>query len=363
MPVEILKNPWRHTGLAETSDLAAGTVETDARAALALYDQCPAKHQTELRASPALAEPCGVDQVWLKMEDQRMGLGSFKALGAAYAIAKQAAKKVGSDADAATMATALEGETFICASAGNHGLSVAAGARLFGAKAVVLLSDTVPEEFADRLRQKGAVVERAGENYEASMVASKQMAEAEGWNLLSDGSWLGYSDPPRDVMEGYLIMGHEVADQIAQPPTHVFLQAGVGGLAAGCTVTARSRWGDDVQIAVVEPQAAPALIESVRAGRCVDTQGPVSSMGRLDCKTPSHLALKYLATEADYFVTIDDAEVESCVDHLRTLDVETTPSGAAGVAVLRAINRLYDGGELGITSDSRVLCYISEGPA
>ena len=360
MPVDFISNPWRKTGLKDQSELAAGTVETDARAALALYAQCPVKHTTELRSSPALAEQAKVAEVWLKMEDQRMGLGSFKALGAAYAIAKLAAKKAGPGASREALETALEGVTFICASAGNHGLSMAAGARLFGANAVVLLSDTVPEGFADRLRDKGAVVERAGADYEASMAASKQMAEENGWNLLSDGSWIGYSDPPRDVMEGYLIMGHEVADQIAQPPTHVFLQAGVGGLAASCTVTARACWGDDVQVVVVEPLWAPALIESIKAGRCVDTSGPVSSMGRLDCKTPSHLALKYLALEADYFVTIDDALVEDCVEHLKTLGVETTPSGAAGLAAL--IN-LDDPAKLGITDHSRVLCYISEGPA
>ena len=113
-------------------------------------------------------------------------------------------------------------------------------------------------------------------------------------------------------------------------------------------------------VVVVEPLWAPALIESIKAGRCVDTSGPVSSMGRLDCKTPSHLALKYLALEADYFVTIDDALVEDCVEHLKTLGVETTPSGAAGLAAL--IN-LDDPAKLGITDHSRVLCYISEGPA
>ena len=242
MTVELLENPLRGKGLAQLDDLATGEVETDARAAIALYQHCPAKHATPVESRPELAEQARVGEVWLKLESQRMGLGSFKALGAAYAIAKQAAKRADSS-DAQAMAKALNGEVFICASAGNHGLSVAAGARLFGARSVVLLADTVPEGFADRLREKGAEVVRAGADYEASMEASKRMAAENGWNLLSDGTWLGYSDPARDVMEGYLIMGQEVADQLEQPPTHVFLQAGVGGLAAGCTATARDRWG------------------------------------------------------------------------------------------------------------------------
>ncbi|MEP1090254.1 MAG: pyridoxal-phosphate dependent enzyme [Rhizobiaceae bacterium] len=359
MAIELIANPLRGTGLSNMEGLADGEVETDATAALALYQHCPAKHATPVINDESLARQAGVAEVWLKLESERMGLGSFKALGAAYAIAKEAAKRADA-ADADSMAKALVGETYICASAGNHGLSVAAGARLFGARAVVLLADTVPEGFADRLREKGAEVVRAGADYEASMAASKKMAADNGWNLLSDGSWLGYSDPARDVMEGYLIMGHEVADQLELAPTHVYLQAGVGGLAAGCTATARTRWGDDVTLIVVEPSAAPALIESVKAGTCVDTTGPVSSMGRLDCKTPSHLALKYLAREADFFLTIDDVAVEQVVDELQQHGVQTSPSGAAGIA---ALLKLPDSEQLGLNAQSRVLCYISEGPA
>ncbi len=359
MPAEWIENLLFGKGLADTDGMANGEVETDARDALGLIGMCPAFHETPLVEYPDLARLFGVAELWLKMEDQRMGLGSFKALGATHAIAKLAAQKVTMD-DPGAMATALEGETIICASAGNHGLSVAAGAKLFGAKAVVVLSDTVPEGFAERLREKGAEVVRAGSDYEASMEASKQMAEENGWFLLSDGSWDGYSDPARNVMEGYLIMGHEVAERMDEPPTHVFLQAGVGGLAAACAASARERWGKDVILIVVEPSAAPALIESVKAGKPVETTGPVSSMGRLDCKTPSHLALKYLAREADYFVTLDDGPVEETVLLLQHHDLATTPSGAAGVAALQQSGQKR---LMGLDETSRVLCYISEGAA
>ena len=359
MSAEILKNPLRGTGLPSVEGLADGDIATDARAAIALFHNCPANHETNLTSFEQLAVKSGVGEVWLKLEGDRMGLGSFKALGAAYAIAKEAASRVDSS-DPSAMSTALAGETYICASAGNHGLSVAAGARLFGARAVVVLADTVPEGFAERLREKDAEVIRAGADYEASMEASKQMAADNGWNLLSDGSWLGYWQPARDVMEGYLIMGHEAADQMPEAPTHVFLQAGVGGLAAACAAVARDRWGSDVRLIVVEPSAAPALLESVKAGTSVETIGPVSSMGRLDCKTPSHLALKYLAAEADYFMTIDDETVEARIDELRDLGVETSPSGGAGIAALMSLGNRED---LELTDHSRVLCYISEGPA
>lgn len=285
-----------------------------------------------------------------------MGLGSFKALGATYAIAKMAAARV-SMGDHEAMKTALSDMTFICCSAGNHGLSMAAGAALFGAKAVVVLAETVPESFAKRLRAKGTRVVRYGADYEEGMDHSRHLATQNGWFLLSDGSWQGYADPPRDVMEGYLIMGHEAGEQWqGEPPTHVMLQAGVGGLAAGCAVMARKIWGDAVTLVVVEPEAAPALMESVRAGQVVDTTGPVSTMGRLDCKTPSHLALKYLAQEADYFITLTDQQVAETVAILEDSDVRTTPSGAAGTAAVH-----HGGSAIGLNEASRVLVYISEG--
>lgn len=357
MGIQWIANPLRGRGLPDETMMAHGSVETDASAARALYALCPIAQKTPLVPSSDIANLFDIKELWLKLEDQRMGLGSFKALGAVHAIAKMAAKRADVN-DQRAMATALAGETLICASAGNHGLSVAAGAKLFGARAVVLLSDTVPEAFADRLREKGADVVRAGADYEASMEVSKQMAADKGWHLLSDGSWTGYADPARDVMEGYLVMAHEVADQLISPPTHIFLQAGVGGLAAACSVAARERWGDDVCLIVVEPEAAPALRDSVRAGKSVVTQGPVSTMGRLDCKSPSHLALKYLAKEADFFVTLDDELVGETVSMLGNHGVATSPSGGAGVA---AIHHLRKQNIFDLNGSSRVLCYISEG--
>lgn len=354
--VTILKNPLRGKGLPSDANLATGTISRDAAAATALFRHCPAAATTPLIDQAILAKTFGVAKLSLKDERSRMRLGSFKALGAAYAIAKQAAQQA-DPRDPSAMATALNGETFVCASAGNHGMSMAAGARLFGAKAVVYLSETVPTDFANRLREKDAEVIVEGSDYAASMAASKQAAIENGWILLSDGSWAGYSRPPRDVMEGYLIMGEETAAQIETPPTHVFLQAGVGGLAGACAASARAHWGDDITIVVVEPDAAPALFESVKAGTNVETQGPVSTMGRLDCKTPSHLALKYLAKEADYFTTISDESVAQSLALFAANDIATSPSGGAGLSALHHCNPA----SLGIDETSHVLCYISEG--
>ena len=358
--MKVIKNPLIGPGLSSFADMAEGQICTEPSVPIGLFARCPVADKTPLTDSAPLADILGIAKLHLKDERSRMGLGSFKALGAAYAIAKLADAKVESG-EASNHQEALAGTTFICASAGNHGLSMAAGAKLFGADAVVYLSNTVPEGFAERLRQKSASVVRVGDTYEASMAAAMAAADENGWNLLSDSSWLGYSEPARDVMEGYLIMGAEVAEQLDQPPTHIFLQAGVGGLAAACTAAARKYWGDEPTIIVVEPEYAPALIDSLEAGKPVVAKGPVSNMGRLDCKEPSHLALKYLAQEADFFMAISEEEALNGVEMLKNQSIDTSPSGVAGFAGLLASGSIL--GEFGIDQHSRVLAYISEGPA
>ena len=357
---QILMNSCRGRGLPElAADLGGVTVCSDPTAARALLGRCPAADVTPLVPLDALATALGIARLDAKDERGRMGLGSFKALGAAHAIAKLAAASSGPGDD---LSKALEGETFVCASAGNHGLSVAAGARLFGAKAVIYLSETVPDEFAGRLREKGADVVRAGADYAASMTAAMAAAEREGWRLLSDSSWPGYIEPAHDVMEGYLVMAAEAGEQLEQPPSHIFLQAGVGGLAAACAVFARKIWGDAPKICVVEPEFAPALKASIEAGKSVVAPGPVSAMGRLDCKEPSILALDALARDAEAFMTVTENEAAAAVERLDGHGMSSSPSGAAGLAgLVVALGDKAGRAALDLNADSRVLLYISEG--
>ncbi|WP_349361047.1 pyridoxal-phosphate dependent enzyme [Stappia sp.] len=327
---------------------------TDVAAVAALLARCPAAAETPLLATDELARAAGVAALHVKDERGRMGLGSFKALGAAYVIACDAVATGAED-----LKTALGDVTYVTASAGNHGLSVAAGAGVFGARAVVHLADTVPEAFADRLREKGAEVVRSGADYEASMAAAERAAEDNGWRLLSDSSWPGYTTRPWRLMEGYLALMDEAIRQMPAPPTHLLLQAGVGGLAGAAAALARAVWGERVRIVVVEPAAAPALQASIAAGRPVETPGPVSSMGRLDCKAPSLIALKGLARDADAFVTLEDAEVEAHLATLAAAGLATTPSGGAGLAALLAADAEARAA-LGLGAESRVLAIVSE---
>ena len=313
-----------------------------------LLARCPRAGETPLAGSADLAQAAGVGALFIKDERGRMGLGSFKALGAAYVIACD--HQVGQ----------ARGRTYIAASAGNHGLSVAAGAAAFGARAVIYLSEQVPETFAARLRAEGAEVVRAGADYARSMAAAAEAAEASGAVLLSDSSWPGYTEIPHRLMEGYLAMMAEVFPAMDAPPTHLFLQAGVGGLAGAAAAAAREAWGEATTISVVEPEAAPALFASIEAGAPVVSEGPVSAMGRLDCKEPSLIALKGLARDADLFMTITEDEGFRGAAAAEAAGFPTTPSGAAGLSgVLAAAGT---GVVPGLGPEARVLVILSEGP-
>ena len=319
----------------------------DADAPARLLKRCPRASETPLVQSSALAERAQVGVVFVKDERGRMGLGSFKALGAAYVIARDAEDRIAA------------GRTYVAASAGNHGLSVAAGAAAFGAKSIVYLAASVPEAFATRLASLGAEVRRAGATYEDSMAAATDDAQRNGWTLLSDSSWPGYVERPRILMEGYLVLMQEVVSKMPVAPTHIFLQAGVGGLAAACAAYARKMWGTDPRIVVVEPKVAPALFASMQAGSPQVTTGPVSAMGRLDCKQPSLIALKGLARDASDFILISEEEGLAGDAACRDAGLTSTPSGAAGVAGMLAATGA--GANLGLNGSSRVLVILSEG--
>ena len=344
--MQIVINP--HRGGQKLAPLAPYP-STDAARVAALLSQCPAADETRLVEAGQLAP---LAQLWVKDERTRMNLGSFKALGAAYVIAHHAAEK----SDKPNPQT-LVGSTYVTASAGNHGMSVAAGARMFGAKAVVYIAETVPESFADRLRGQDAEVVRSGADYAASMEAASKAASDNGWVLLSDSSWDGYFELPHTLMEGYLQLAAEMVEQCPEVPTHILLQAGVGGLAGAVAAYARKAWGDAPNIIVVEPEAAPALQASIIAGKCVFADGPDSIMGRLDCKEPSLIALNGLARDADLFLTLTDEEVSSKLDAMARSGLETTASGGAGLAAVMH-DRAREAME--INEHARVLCFLSE---
>ncbi|MBD1549257.1 diaminopropionate ammonia-lyase [Labrenzia aggregata] len=324
---------------------------------MAMLRQCPAYQVTPLRQLPALAEEFGVGALTVKDETQRMRLGSFKALGGVFAIAQMLEDACGTTDLTSAQARKVAGEmTFITASAGNHGLSVAAGARIFGARGFIVLSSSVPEGFAERIRNTGSYIIRVNGSYEDSVQYAIDSAEKNGWLLLADGSWEGYTERPALIMEGYTVLAEECRQEFEKTgtwPTHVFLQAGVGGLAGAVAAHIRDHWAVQPKIVVVEPEAAPCLLKSVEAGKLTRADGPASNMGRLDCKDASLIAFDALRRDADMFVTVSDAEAEQAARLYAAQGISTTPSGAAPLAALK---NMQPG------PDARCLLIATEGP-
>ncbi|PCI79191.1 MAG: PLP-dependent lyase/thiolase [SAR86 cluster bacterium] len=285
-------------------------------------------------------------RILIKDETHRMNLGSFKALGGVYAVAKLLAeqweaggrgKLEPEDFLNAEVKNFAQSITYVCASAGNHGLAVAAGAKLFGAQSRVYISQEVPGSFESRLNDQGAEVIRAGMTYEESVAAAIEDAALTGAVHLADGSWENYTQAPRLVMEGYTVVAEELREEFESKnewPTHVYLQAGVGGLAGAIAYMIRKNWSVQPLIIIVEPNSAPCLKASNDAGRCVRVEGIVSNMGRLDCKEPSMIAHSILQLSNVEFITISDDDAIAATNYLDKQGIPTTPSGAAGYAGL-----------------------------
>ncbi|WP_291299505.1 pyridoxal-phosphate dependent enzyme, partial [Elioraea sp.] len=201
--------------------------------------ECPAHKVTPLHRLPALAERLGVGEVRVKDESQRFGFGAFKALGGVLAVYTVLSGAVGDATHVnATFADVMAGKhrevtakyIFTTASSGNHGRSVAAGAKLFGNRCVIFLPKFTSADKEAAIQARGAEVIRVDGDYDTAVAECRRQAEAKGWTIISDTSWEGYDAIPRSVMRGYTVLVEEIVQQWKDAPTHVFVQAGVGGL-------------------------------------------------------------------------------------------------------------------------------------
>tara|TARA_S200000501_G_scaffold309360_1_gene299216 strand:- start:628 stop:1713 length:1086 start_codon:yes stop_codon:yes gene_type:complete len=358
--VNYIPNTFFPVGLKRPSSVKDLNENTDIL--FKLLDSCPEYKPTDLYNQKTLAENLGLNSVIIKDERKRFNLGSFKATGAIYAIAKMAYKRLesGDKVSLENLKNTLRDVTFATASAGNHGISMSVGAKLFGAKAIVFLSKNVPKAFANKLKAIGADVKFQGNDYEESMIIAEVDARKNNYVLLSDSTWETCQSGV-DVMEGYMIIGNEVHNQLLQCNldgiTHVFLQAGVGGFAAALALSLRKFLREDIQVIVVEPTEAKTLFISLQNKKPSTAEGQASIMGRLDCKEPSWSAFYSLSKTSNYFMHLEDDYVNKKINTLGDFGISTTPSGGAGIAALMyAIEKKL----FGINKDSSPLVFLTE---
>jgi diaminopropionate ammonia-lyase len=310
----------------------------------------------------------------LKDESSRFGLGSFKALGGAYAVlvlltGELARRDIAAAAGSADLSTGRYAEatraiTITSATDGNHGRAVAWAAARFHCRCVIYLHATVSTGREAAIAAFGAEIRRVPGTYDDAVRACAADAEREGWFVVSDTSWPGYTEVPRTIMQGYRLMADEAADQWAgAPPTHVFIQGGVGGAAAAVAVQTRARWGDSPALIVVEPERAACLLASARAGSLTVVEGDLHTiMAGLACGEPSLLAWQELDRAATAFMAIPDEAVIDTMRFLSGTGVVSGESGAAGLAALRLAWADPDAAAaLRLGPDSRVLTFSTEG--
>lgn len=325
-----------------------------------------------------LAEALDLGAVYYKHEGLRFGLGSFKAIGGAYAVLRvlqrELTKKTGREVTAdeirnGTHTAGIADITVISATDGNHGRSVAWGAQRFGAPCRIYIHKEVSAFRADAMRQLGAEVIRVDGDYDASVAQTRTDAAAHGWLIVSDTSWPGYTQAPLDVMAGYGVMAREIVQDLALPPTHVFLQGGVGGLAAAVTAVFLQEWEQNApRVIVVEPELAPCLFASAQANRPTAVEvGEETIMAGLSCGAPSELAWNVLEEAASGFMKIPDQLVAPAVRLLANgafgdEPIEAGESAVAGlIGLICASLRTDLRQQYQITPQSRVMLIGSEG--
>ena len=244
-----------------------------------------------------LSKELNLNKVFYKDESKRFDLKSFKALGGAYAVEK--ITRGNKDVIVAT------------ATAGNHGRSVAWGARRLGLKCKIFISEFVSEARGEAMSALGADVIKVKGNYEKSLIECIKQATENDWQIVQDVAWKDYMIVPKFTMAGYTVMMKEIVDQIKTDQiTHIILQAGVGGM-AGAMVAGIARYLKNVpEIIVVEPDSAACVMESIKTGKIkkIDIKRE-SLMGGMSCGEVSLVPWEILKNSVKFCISLPDDDV------------------------------------------------------
>lgn len=341
---------------------------------------------TPLVSLNSLAKKCGAEKIYVKNESKRFGLNAFKGLGGSYAIAACLCEKFGVPLDKNTFSVLTSAEfhekikdiTFITATDGNHGRGVAWFASRLGCRAVVYLPKGTAAERLNNILALGAHAEITEFNYDDTVRLAEKTARENGWVLVQDTSWNGYEDIPLNVMRGYTTLGAEIIAQLEKSgekkPTHLFLQAGVGSMAAAVAGYFAAEWRDECpKIIVVEPDKADCLFRTAEAadGKLHFVSGDMNSMmAGLCCGEPCPLAWDILKETACGFISCDDSYSAFGMKMLASPETgdEAIVSGESGAVTAGAAVRLLtdpalaaEKEALGLNESSRILVISTEG--
>ena len=313
-------------------------------------------NSTPLLELNKLSKKLNLNNIFYKDESKRFHLKSFKALGGAYAV-----EKVTKGNKSVTVATAT---------AGNHGRSVSWGAQRLGLSCKIFISEFVSEARAGVMRNLGADVIRVKGNYEASLIECINQSQKYGWQIIQDVAWEGYEEVPKLTMAGYSVMIKEISDQTDQYITHVFLQAGVGGMASGSIAGIAKYFKRIPKIIIVEPEAADCVLKSVEAGvmKKIDIKKE-SIMGGMSCGEVSLVPWRILKNSVNNCISISDENIAKTVAMLekKHLSDEKIIGGECAtpgvISLIAACEDEYIKKDLELDKNSNVLLMGCEGDA
>lgn len=353
---------------------------SEVKKAQALHKSFLEYKETPLVSLNSLARDLGLGAIFVKDESKRFGLNAFKVLGGSYAIAKFLAAKLGAKNltfDEVIKSREKLGEiSFYTATDGNHGRGVAWAARVLGHKAYVYMPDGATMSRRDNIRAEGAVCEIIeGANYDECVRLAATEAEKSGGVIVQDTAWDGYEEIPGHIMQGYGTMALEAATQLEnldKLPTHIFIQAGVGSLAASVLGFFKNYAPEKCPITtVVEPHAADCLYKSAGSGKIEFVTGSLNTiMAGLSCGEPNPVAWELLRSHAAFFASCPDSVAAEGMRMFASPlgsdeKVVSGESGAVGLGLLVRIMRDESLKEfkaaLGLDDSSRVLLFSSEG--
>ena len=251
-----------------------------------------------------LSSELQLKNIFYKDESKRFKLKSFKALGGAYAVEKVSQNK--------------KNITVSTATAGNHGRSVAWGAKRLGLKCKIFISEFVSESRAEAMRGFGAEVFRVKGNYDNSLQECIKQSKLNGWQIVQDVAWKGYEIVPKLTMAGYSVMMKEISDQLKENKiTHIFLQAGVGGMAAAMIAGCARYLNNIPNIIIVEPESADCVLKAVQNNTIVKINIEKESlMGGMSCGEVSLIPWKIINTNSKYCITIPDDKIADTIKSL-----------------------------------------------
>jgi diaminopropionate ammonia-lyase len=357
--------------------------------ALAFHRSIPGYAPTPLFSLPRLSRHLGIKSLCVKDESARFGLKAFKVLGGAYAMARHIGERVGEDIGKLPFETIRSdkvrksiGEVvFATTTDGNHGRGVAWTARQLKQKAVVYMPKGSSEERLAAIRREGAQAAIVDMNYDEAVRMTAAEAKKNGWLVVQDTAWPGYEKIPLWIMQGYGSLMLEAMQQLHEvPPTHIFIQAGVGSLAGTVQGMVASAWGQDrPKVIVAEAAAADCLYRSSQKadgdanwdGNAVAVGGDLATvMAGLACGEANSIGWNILR---DY-----SAAFASCPDFVATRGMRilgnplpgdpAIVSGESGAVTTGLLSILMQSPAhaatreaLGLNEDSRVLVVSTEG--